>query len=641
MKKFGFAFVIIALLAFSEVGSAADWQQRVEYSIKVSLNAQNHQMAGEESIKYYNNSPDTLNRLFYHLYFNAFQPGSMMDVRSRTIKDPDPRVQNRIATLKPEEMGMLQINSLTVDGTPVRFEHAETILEVWLDKPILPRTSVQIKMDFNGQVPVQIRRSGRDNAEGISYTMTQWYPKLCEYDEEGWHSNPYIAREFHGVWGDFNVEITMDSSFVIGGTGTLENAKQIGHGYAPASEVKRNGTDKLTWKFWAENVHDFAWAADPDYTHTQRVLPSGLVLHFFYEHDSLTGVNWPLMGEYMEKAFAFANENFGKYPYPQYSFIQGGDGGMEYPMATMITGRRGPRSLVGVSVHEAMHSWYQGVLATNESLYAWMDEGFTSYASAEIMKFLYPEKVEEGSEHQSAMNGYRNIARQGFEEPSTTHADHFQSNWAYGVAAYSKGEVFLHQLGYIIGKQQLKKTLLTYFDLFQFKHPKPTDFKRIAEKISGLELDWYFEQWIASTNTINYGILSLQPVGSDTTRLTLQRKGNMMMPIEFSVQYSNGSRSDFYIPLRILRGEKKQENRNAILLPDWPWTHPAYGIDLPIRIEDIDFIEIDTEHQMADLDLADNRLIVPENWDWSKKYIRLAQKVKKGETKTYISGVKY
>ncbi|MFI3185218.1 MAG: hypothetical protein QX198_04490, partial [Methylococcaceae bacterium] len=195
------------------------------------MDATRHQFKGKQKLVYTNNSPDTLTKVFYHLYFNAFQPGSMMDVRSRTIQDPDPRVADRISKLAPEEVGYHKVDRFTQDGQVLKYHVQGTVLEVELARPILPGGRSEFLMDFNSQVPLQIRRSGRHNAQGIDYSMTQWYPKMAEYDHEGWHADPYVGREFHGVWGDFDVKISIDKKYVIGGTGYLQNPNEIGHGY--------------------------------------------------------------------------------------------------------------------------------------------------------------------------------------------------------------------------------------------------------------------------------------------------------------------------------------------------------------------------------------------------------------------------
>ena len=207
------------------------WQQRAKYTMEIDMDVETNRFKGIQKIEYTNNSPDELDMVFYHLYFNAFQPGSMMDVRSRTIADPDGRVRDRISKLGPDEIGYQKIDSLTMNGQMVEFMVEGTVLEVKLPQAIKSGETVTFDMTFEGQVPVQIRRSGRDNAEGVRYSMAQWYPKMAEYDYQGWHADEYIGREFYGVWGEFDVKISIDKDYVIGGTGYLQNPLEIGHGY--------------------------------------------------------------------------------------------------------------------------------------------------------------------------------------------------------------------------------------------------------------------------------------------------------------------------------------------------------------------------------------------------------------------------
>jgi hypothetical protein len=214
------------------------WQQEANYTMEVDVDVNTNRFTGKQRIRYKNNSPDVLHKAFFHLYLNAFQPGSEMDVRSRTIPDPDPRVADRIVNLKPDEIGYQKIIKLTQNNQPVKFEVNGTILEVDLAKPIRPGQSVTFMMEYEAQVPLQVRRNGRDNKEGIRLSMSQWYPKLCAYDEHGWHANPYVGREFYGVWGNFDVSLTIDASYVVAASGVLQNAKNIGHGYAPDPKEK-------------------------------------------------------------------------------------------------------------------------------------------------------------------------------------------------------------------------------------------------------------------------------------------------------------------------------------------------------------------------------------------------------------------
>ncbi|MDX5319811.1 MAG: M1 family metallopeptidase, partial [Bacteroidota bacterium] len=554
--------------------------------------------------EYFNHSPFSLNKVYYHLYFNAFQPNSEMDVRSRALPDPDKRVGSRIQELKPNEIGYHKVLTLTQDGKPVSYEVSGTILEVTLHHPIEPGKKSIFFMEFESQVPLQIRRSGRDNAEGIRFSMTQWYPKMAEFDGDGWHTDPYIAREFHGVWGDFKVNITMDSSYLIGATGLLKNAQSIGKGYEKeGSKVKRPEGSRLTWQFEAKNVHDFAWAADPDYVHIKQETPQGVTFHMIYQPDSITSENWPKLGDFMQQSLEIMNENFGVYPYPQYSFVQGGDGGMEYPMLTLITGRRNLGSLVGVSVHEMNHSWFQGVLAFDESRYYWMDEGFTEYSGDVVMSKLFPAYAK--GAFYGAYTGYLSIAGTEKEQALSTHADWFNENRAYGIAAYNKGSVFLSQLRYIVGDEVFKRSMLDFYNAWNFKHPKAEDLKIIFELNSGLELDWYWEQWINTTHTINYAIRSASYING-ILNVELENKGEIPMPLELMIQLADGSMKLVYIPVSLMRG-KKEFNKPNTTLEDWRWVDTKYSFKLELDQEPVS-IEIDPLRWLADTDRDDNTL---------------------------------
>lgn len=614
MKK----FILLFFVGFFSLNLSAQrtyWQQEVDYTMNIDVDVENHQYKGSQKLVYTNNSPDELTRVYYHLYFNAFQPGSMMDVRSRTIADPDGRVRDRISKLSDDEIGYQKVNSLKQDGKDVNFTHDGTILVVELNKPIKPGGKSTFEMKWDAQVPLQVRRSGRDNAEGVEFSMSQWYPKMAEYDYTGWNPNPYIGREFHGVWGDFDVKINIDQNYVVGGTGILQNPNQIGHGYEkPGTKLNRRKPGNITYHFKAEDVIDFFWAADPDFIHTTAQVPNGPKLHFFYqdkvsetksdEENATYTQNWEQLPALTVKAFEYAMKRFGKYPHPQFSVVQGGDGGMEYPMGTLITGARSLGSLVGVTVHEFYHSWFQGVLATNESLYPWMDEGFTSFASAETMLHTFDRESE--TPYAGSYRGYYGIVQSGLEEPLTTHSDHYNTNRAYGAAAYSKGSVYLAQLSYVIGDDAFRKGMLNYFNTWKLKHPTPNDFLRVMEKESGMILDWYNEYFVSTTKTVDYGVKAL--LGDENkTVIELERVGLMPMPIDLVVEYTDGTSELFYIPLRMMRGEKPAENdMKRTVLEDWAWTNPTYTFNIPVAGSTIKTITIDPSQRLADIEYSNN-----------------------------------
>ena len=591
---------------FQVSGQKTYWQQQISYDIDVDFNHQNHQFNLTEKITYYNNSPDNLNKVFFHLYYNAFQPGSMMDVRSRTIADPDSRVLDRIQKLNKDEIGFQKINSV-VDGNNKNliFNEQGTILEVILDKPLNPGKKLKLTLSCRSQIPLQIRRTGRYNKENVAYSMTQWYPKMCEYDDEGWHSNPYIGREFHGVWGDFDVTINIDSSFVLGGTGIIQNPNEIGYGYENEKfKTKKYYGNKLKWHFKAEKVHDFAWAGDPFFIHEKTNLDNGTVLHFLHKDDSLNN-NWKLLQPYAKKCFEYMNKNYGEYPYKQYSIIQGGDGGMEYPMCTLITAEGSLKGLISVTVHESIHSWFQGILGTNESKYEWMDEGFCSYAQYEVLNYLYDKNVLNPLLRQ--YKSYYRLANSEFQEPLSTHSDFYNLNYVYGVNAYSKGSVFLNQLGYIIGSEKLKSGMKKYFNQWKFKHPTPTDFKKVMENESNLELDWYFEQFIETVNTVDYSIFSVTEI-DNKTKILIQRIGRVPMPLDISVTSSKSKITWYNIPLRIMRGSKEKDiiGENFKVISPWPWVYNFYEFIIDLPLEEVKKIEIDASTRMADINRSNN-----------------------------------
>ncbi len=582
------------------------WQQHVDYTMDVDVNVEKFQYSGTQKLVYTNNSPDDLNNVYYHLYYNAFQPGSEMDARLQSIGDPDGRMvinegtrekpiyKSRIAMLKPNEIGYLKIKSLKQNGKDVKFKVAGTVLEVTLNEPIKSGSNVTFDMEFDGQLPVHIRRAGRNSRDDIAMSMAQWYPKMAEYDFEGWQAHPYIAREFQGVWGNFDVTIRIDRNYTIGGTGNLQNPQEIGHGYEDKTKsLNVPDTDKLAWHFKAERVHDFTWAADDEYVHDIYKMENGPDIHFFYKDRDYNKENWTKSQPLTAKAMEFFSENVGPYPWKQYSVIQAGDGGMEYAMATFVAGG-GKRSNIGTIIHELGHTWFQQILANNESKHPWMDEGFTSYISG-----LASNKILRGGDGRPtggrSYGGYFYVVKEGIEEPLVTHSDRFDLNTAYSVASYTKGSMFLAQLNYVIGEDNVKKTLKKYYNDFSFKHPTPNDIKRTAEKVSGLHLDWYLNEWTQTTHTIDYGIQSV-----DGKKITLERIGKMPMPIDVTVTYADGTTEDFNIPLRMMRGNKPT---NATVIDDWAWSYPSYSFSVS---KDIKKVEIDTSQLMADINRENN-----------------------------------
>ncbi|WP_348824590.1 M1 family metallopeptidase [Flavobacterium aestuarii] len=615
-------FLFVCILASCSDLSAQKqgyWQQQADYKMDVTMDVKTYQYKGKQELVYTNNSSDTLKKVYYHLYNNAFQPGSEMDARIQAIRDPDPRMaiktkvdgkevkESRIKNLKPNEIGYLKISNFRQDGVSAVAKEAGTILEVTLAKAILPNSKTVFTLDFDGQVPVQIRRSGRNNAEGIELSMAQWYPKMAEFDFEGWHADPYIAREFHGVWGNFDVKITIDKEYTIGGSGYLQNPNEIGHGYQDAgvNTVYPKKAKTLTWHFIAPMVHDFAWAADKNYQHDIVKGPNNVDLHFLFKNTPSVVENWQKVEPLLVKVMDYYNKKVGSYPYKQYSFIQGGDGGMEYAMCTLMLGNGTPDGILGTAAHELGHSWFQHILASNESKHPWMDEGFTTYIEDLALNELKDKK--EDNPFKGNYTAYYKLVESGKEQPQTTHGDRYDENRPYSISSYVKGSIFLSQLIYVIGQDNLDKTVKKYYQDFKFKHPSPNDIKRTAERVSGANLDWYLVDWTQTLNTIDYGIKDVKE-NADKTSVTLERIGRMPMPIDLLVEYTDGSRETFYIPLRMMSFEKPNPTPaiTRTVLSDWAWAFPAYEFSISKPKSAIRKITIDPSGLMADVKQGNN-----------------------------------
>ena len=476
-----------------------------------------------------------------------------------------------------------------------------------------------MNLNFEAQVPQQIRRSGRDNAEGVRYSMSQWYPKMVEYDYQGWNTNPYIAREFYGVWGNYDVTLQVDPSYMVAATGVLQN---------PNETSNTQGLKK--WNFKGNNIHDFVWAADNHFKHLSKQVRPGLTLNVYYKEKTTTEDSaWANVLWAAEKMLPYMEKKFGVYPYPQYSFIQGGDGGMEYAMATLL---KGPG--LGTVFHEWMHSWYQHILGTNESLFPWMDEGFTSYAEAAVSNqynqefaALSPYTSEKEKTQILAGNerakkqlplvqygnymGYLALAKSGLEEPISTHSDHYNTNYAYSSAAYSKGGTFLGYLGYIVGDEKRDQILINYYNTWKFKHPNANDFIRVAEKTTGLQLEWLKEYWVNSTKTIDYGLNDIQ-AGNNSAIISVQRIGKMPAPLEVLVTYKDGTSELHYIPLDLMLGNKEAEGSvNRIVHPECKWVQPTYTFETSKPLSNLKSIEIDPSYRLPDVNRSNNKLEIP------------------------------
>lgn len=533
-----------------------------------------------------------------------------MDQRvARQGKNGDSRLQkdgiSRLSSIPKEEEGAQNIHWIKQNGKDLKFEVQETVMKVYLDSPIKPNTSTKFTMEWDAVIPMQIRRAGRNNSEGVDMTVTQWYPKIAEYDYDGWATFDYVGREFHAPFSDFEVNIKIDKDYVIGAGGTLENPSEV-KGYDPKASLKADKNNKVTWKWTAKNMLDFAWAADRDYTVESFVVLDGPKVYFVYQKSEKTKY-WSESKPYVTKFFQIMNATYGRYVYPSYSFIQGGDGGMEYGMCTMILGEaKSVDGLVGLMVHEGGHSWNQQIMAYNESVRPWMDEGFTSYYDDSIMYQLFPPKTPKANPFTATLDRYRNFVKRGIEEPAGWLGDHHDNGTAYSFASYYKGELFLVQLGYIIGEQNLALVMKEFYNQWHLKHPTDRDFMHIAQKISGMDLKWFHHYWINTTKTIDYAIKDIK-YGEFATTVTLENKGSIPMPIDFSILTTDKKVVNYQIPLNMTHTWKQKDIYGDFKTEAyWPWTQKEYTLTIPYNKSQISALGIDFSQRLADVNLEDN-----------------------------------
>lgn len=602
-------YIPLFFLVFSMwVHAQSSWQQKAAYTMNIHLTPENNQYQGKMKVTYFNYSPDTLSTIYFHLYYNAFQPNSLMDLRLRHISDPDgrmvenkgtqkhPQFISKINKLKPSERGYQKIRSISQNQKALSFKIMGTVAEVKLNEALLPNAQTEIEMDWEAQIPKIIRRGGRNNQEGVAFSMTQWYPKLAMYDKNGWHLDEYISREFYAPFANFDVSITLPSTYTVGASGKLVNEKEV------FSSSKKK---EKTWHYKINSIHDFAWAADPAFGITKQALPKGPLIYYVYKKDLPTTYlkNWKDIQQYMPVFFEFMNNRFGKYPWETYTIIQGGDGGMEYGASTLVTGERSLKSLIGTIFHEGAHSWFQHLFGIDETQQEWFDEGFTSYAEAKALAVINGKDPDAIGTHARAYEDYYAYVRSGLQEPLSLLADYYTYNYAYSVSAYDKGQVFAAQLGYIIGEESLKKTFKIFYERWRLDHPSYKDFVKVAEEVSKINLKWYENLFVNTTRTIDYAVTA------NHQTISLINKSNFAMPLDILVTYEDDSQELFYIPAHAMRGEKNFEkkyypNAKFTTLSPWGWPAPlyAFSVEKPLKK-----VEIDPTHRLADVHQEDNR----------------------------------
>ena len=587
-----YLYLIFALFNFHILAQKNYWQQRVDYTIEATIDDKNSQLLGNQTLIYYNNSEDTLHEVYFHLYWNAFKKGSHAFERQANLSNSEQ------IDYKSEDLGEITIQSITIDNEMHTISIFESIGQIKLKTPLLPGKSITAVMRFTSKIPACINRAGKNNVAGTDYTFTQWYPKMCRYDNMGWHTDPYFGREFAGTFGKYSVDILCDSSYTVAGTGLLKDKTYQSKGWK-SKTVSSTNQSLEKWSFTANNVHDFAFALDKEWQHEELII-DGISFHYFYNITYKEA--WKSLIQNWPKAYGICKREFGKYPYAQFSFIQAGEGYMEYPMCTMLQSSRS--DFFNTACHEFMHNFFYGMYGTDENLYHWMDEGLTSYAEERISNVNeLPKNPASG-----AMSNYSWLTDMYIEEPISTAANHFDGDYPYYNAAYYKGQLFAELIRYMIGDSTMRAGFSRYYSKWKFKHPEPTDFVKTFEDVSQLELTWFQNYWLNTIKKIDFSIDTAFK-SADGITITFQNKG-IPMPLEFCIQLKNGEKKYYYIPLDLTNNVKSDFLRSTSVLNKWSCASPKYSISLStIKWKEVESITIDPDGFLPDVNTSNNQFV--------------------------------
>lgn len=610
---------------------AAYWQQDVQYKIYAKINEADHIIEGAEQLTYWNNSPDTLRYVYFHLYQNAFVKGSYL--RDLELAN---KVNSRMGKKEAAGLGIV-LDKITVDGQPAKSELDNTILKVYLATPLAPGAKTEIKMGFNTywDYGSTRRRMKMYPAWGfMHYNGCQWFPKVCVYDRQhGWDTYQHLNREFYGDYGLYDVTLDFPSNYVVEASGELQNRSEVLPDTLRAKlELKNFANKKMNeppstitpyvkgqrkqWHFVANNVHDFAFTGDPSYR-IGTAYWKGVECVAIAQEPHAAG--WQNAPEYITKIIKTFSEGIGMYCYPKIVAADAADG-MEYPMLTLDGGT--DPGYRGLLVHEIAHNWFYGQVGSNETYRAAMDEGFTQFLTALGLRRIDGETLVTNPPKSAyrrhfsqptnvldlrVLNAYTNSALNKNELSINTHSDDFHGALGQGGgygAVYYKTASMLYNLEYVLGDSLFEAAMMHYFDQWKFAHPYFEDFRTSIIQFTKVDLAWFFDQWFTTTKTLDYGICGIRKIrGTDSFAIKLRRTGEMEMPIDLTVTAKDGSKHSFYIPNNVFA-----KSASATTLPKWyGWglLHPSYTARVQVP-SGIKHVQIDTSFRFADRNMTDN-----------------------------------
>jgi len=568
------------------------WQQRVDYTIKVALDTAEARLSGTTSIRYTNNSPDTLRYVWLQLDQNLFRPGSTGSLLfasesrfggagfkggfeiDRVTQCVDTAGQRGGGAVQPRRRARGRRPAATpapprCPAVSLRTRVDDTMMYMDLVRPIAPGSSTVFELSYAFNVPQHgADRMGRD---GSLYEMAQWYPRMAVYDDvSGWNTDQYLGQgEFYLEYGNIDYEVTLPAGYIVAGTGLLQNPadvltrtqrERLAAAAAADTTVHiltepelRSGAARptpegsLTWRFRAENVRDAAWAASPEYLWDASAWQGVLVQSFYRPSAVETWKDAARMSRYSVQEYS---TRWFRYPYPQISAIEGPVSGMEYPMVAMeARGQSGP-DLFRVVTHEIGHSWYPMIVGSDERRYAWMDEGFNTF----INTF-----AEEGfwQRNDSAVRvRERDLVIRTDQAPTAqpmmTPANRYKTSGNLLSLAYVKPSIALLALRHkVLVPTVFDSAFREYTRRWAFKHPQPADFFRTIEEVSGRDLSWFWRGFFYTTAALDQSVEEVKQEIGGPTQVTVANLGGAVMPVELQLSFDDGTTQLVRLPVEI------------------------------------------------------------------------------------------
>jgi len=537
------------------------WQQRADYTIAATLDTTDKVVRGTVSIRYTNNSPDTLRFVWLQLDQNLYKPGSKGSFVFAA--------QSRFGVRGFQ--GGYDITGLQVNGRGTVGKIDDTMMRIDLDTPLLPKGGqLSIGMQYSFAVPEHgSDRMGRDSS---LYLVAQWYPRMAVYDDtRGWNTDPYLGQgEFYLDYGDIDYSITVPSGYVVAGSGTLQNGRDVltaaqaerlaraAHSTAVIQVItadesavrrRRGVAGTKTWRFRAERVRDVAWAAAPDFR-WDATSWDGVLIQALYESPK-AGQSWESAAEQTQWAIKTYSDLWMRYPYPQATSVAGPVAGMEYPMLVMVGyGTADPASLFSTIDHEQGHEWFPMIVGSNERRHAWMDEGFNTFQNAFSNERRNPGTVA----FPAYLASWRQTVESGRQSPVMTPADRIDPD-ALGAMAYRKpGAVLLALRSAVVGREAMDRAMREYVRRWAFKHPTPADFFRTVENEAGQDLGWFWRAFFYGTDVLDIavdGVTMRQAAGENAVEVHLRRATSIPFPVTMRLKFDDRTTMDVRLPVEI------------------------------------------------------------------------------------------